>query len=420
MRNFDMNKGIDEESIPYDEFDKAVDLIGLVVIEEVGLKAFERDLDALVVKGQTSTLTADEVDAIEKGRKDISKLTKKTVIGKDGKKKTVYVKAGAAEPKKEGKAPEDHAKDTRTHKLEKYAKEGKDEGLKKIAKDELNKRKSEESKKKYTAAQKPNSKQAELDKHAKNKKDEDDAQNPVVGKTGSGKFVFKHHENGGHEGFTSKDHADAVNIHKKLEKEHRSNDVKTLHHGHHAEANIHSKQAATHAAEHNKKKSQETIAKVEANSNKPSKGSDGKWSDGVDRGKSGHPDDQYESIRNKGTSEKKNVADIGSKIDKNKNYSRVVNQVIDETYFEDVEDNTKLGEEAFTKQVSAIKELSKKNDLKSMTDKQHEVLKVIVNNAVDAWNDNSNEWHNMDAVDQRELRRDLSNLEDAADIILGK
>lgn len=264
MRNFDMNKGIDEEPIPYDEFEKAVDLIGLVVIEEVGLKAFERDLDALVVKGQTSTLTADEVDAIEKGRKDISKLTKKTVIGKDGKKKTVYVKAGDAEPKKEGKAPEDHAKDTRTHKLERYTKEGKDEGLKKIAKDELNKRKSEESKKKYAAVQKPNSKQAELDKHAKNKKDEDNAQNPVVGKTGSGKFVFKHHENGGHEGFTSKDHADAVDIHKKLEKEHRSNDVKTLHHGHHAEANIHAKQAATHATEHNKKKSQDTIAKVEA------------------------------------------------------------------------------------------------------------------------------------------------------------
>lgn len=260
MRNFDMNKGIEPEPIDYIEFEKAVDLIGLIVVEEVGLFAFTKSLDELEAKGRAGTITTDELESLEKGKKDVSKLIKKQVIGKDGKKKTVYVKAGATPKAEEGKKkPEDHARDTHDHKLNKYINEGKDEDLKKVAKDEMNRRKSEASKAKYAAAQggdkKPQAKKPDGKKDDKNI-------NMPIGKTKSGKHVFHTHSKEVHEGFTSKDHDDAVDMHKTEKSKSilhpKIEDVKK--HSDH-----HSKQAEEHAKLSNSKKLIEKLSRESGN-----------------------------------------------------------------------------------------------------------------------------------------------------------
>lgn len=252
MRNFDIGHDIPEEPTSYNEFQKAVDLIGLVVVDEIQLARFKQDLDALILKGQSIILTPEEVDALEKGKKDITKLVKKQIVTKTGVTKTVYVKAGDNKPndkdksskeygnQKSGKAPEKHAEDTRTHKLEKYVKEGKDEGLKKIAKTELSKRKKEK---------------ADTDSHN---------DNPVVGKTKSGKFIFHDHDNGGHDGFTSKDHEDAAHIHgdKKVRAARTSAfSLET----NNPTAKHHAKQESIHAKLANKMRSKEAVKKTSDN-----------------------------------------------------------------------------------------------------------------------------------------------------------
>ncbi len=190
---------LDEEPISNIEFQKAVDLIGLSVFSETAIELFTKSIDNLIKKGESSYLTPDEVDAIEKGKKDMAKLVKKKITDKNGKTKTVYVKASdapAGDKKEGGSSNEEHASNTKDAKLEKYLKEGKDEDLKKIAKEELNKRKSEASKAKYAAAQKGG----------------------VIGKTKSGKDVHSDAKDNDerYSKFTYQDHTDAAKIHEDI------------------------------------------------------------------------------------------------------------------------------------------------------------------------------------------------------------
>ena len=177
MINFNIAQAVEQEPISYAEFSKAVDAIGLVVIDEDGLNKFLKDLNGLIQKGEASALTQEELDIIEKGRKDYSKLVKKTITTANGIKKTVYVKAGDNKPaeKKSGKEeggdkkktpieqykPKDEdvfegntvwvskhkqlAKESGTDKLQEYIKSGTDPDLRKIAQAELKRRENEES-----------------------------------------------------------------------------------------------------------------------------------------------------------------------------------------------------------------------------------------------------------------------------------
>lgn len=151
-----VNKGIFEDApVHWREFDHAVDAIGLKVFTEEGLERFDKAISGLIQKGQASSLSAAEEIVLEKAVRDRSKLVKKVVTDKTGKKTTRWVKpaeaggssaqktsTGGGSPQSGGsaKSPQDHAKDTSDDKLQNYIKTGTDEGLVKIAKEELKRR----------------------------------------------------------------------------------------------------------------------------------------------------------------------------------------------------------------------------------------------------------------------------------------
>lgn len=76
------------------DFEKAIKEDNLQVFEQDNLISFQKEIDALIKKGQTDSITQEELDSIEKAKKDLSKLVKKVVVDKKGKKTTVWVKVG--------------------------------------------------------------------------------------------------------------------------------------------------------------------------------------------------------------------------------------------------------------------------------------------------------------------------------------
>lgn len=89
--------------VTQEEFLSYIKETGCEVYTEDGIDKFKSDIRSLIEKGESDSLSEKELDSIEKAQKDLSHLTKKVIIDKNGKRKTVYVKVG------EGKT-EEHAK----------------------------------------------------------------------------------------------------------------------------------------------------------------------------------------------------------------------------------------------------------------------------------------------------------------------
>ncbi len=83
MSNIDATEHLTEA-----ELIKAYPLSDYEHYEEEGISRFLDDLNSNLIKASTGDIDA----AIEKGKKDISKLTKKTITDKLGRTRTVYVK----------------------------------------------------------------------------------------------------------------------------------------------------------------------------------------------------------------------------------------------------------------------------------------------------------------------------------------
>ena len=79
------------KGLTHEEFDTKYPKSEYEVYSEQAVNKFADDLKK-----------SEDADILEKGKKDISKLQKKTVIGKDGKRHTVYVRQGEVK-KEEGK-----------------------------------------------------------------------------------------------------------------------------------------------------------------------------------------------------------------------------------------------------------------------------------------------------------------------------
>lgn len=75
-----------------DSFNKAVTANGWAVFTDKDITDFMTDLDNLIKKGEVSALNQEELDIIEKAKKDISKLVLKTVVDKNGKTTKKWVK----------------------------------------------------------------------------------------------------------------------------------------------------------------------------------------------------------------------------------------------------------------------------------------------------------------------------------------
>lgn len=96
MVNKDIFIWTDLDELSEDEFKKAARDGGWTVFSEDAIKSFVLDLDALIEKGQSGSITEEQALSIQKGIRDMSNLTRKVVIRSDGVKTTKWVKTGAA------------------------------------------------------------------------------------------------------------------------------------------------------------------------------------------------------------------------------------------------------------------------------------------------------------------------------------
>lgn len=97
-----LNLSIFTPSTDLDEIQESEILAkGYVALTDDELKAFDGDIDKLLKKGETSAITQEEYDSLEKAIRDRSKLVKKIVVRKDGHKTTKWVRMSEAESNKD-------------------------------------------------------------------------------------------------------------------------------------------------------------------------------------------------------------------------------------------------------------------------------------------------------------------------------
>lgn len=85
--------GSDSTEYTEEEFEKEYVSKGFIILDEESLNRYISDVNNLIKKGlEVSALTDSEFDQIEKAKRDTTKLTRKIVLDKNGKKVTKWVK----------------------------------------------------------------------------------------------------------------------------------------------------------------------------------------------------------------------------------------------------------------------------------------------------------------------------------------
>ena len=103
MKSINMStfSGSDNDQYTESELQKAFPADKYRIISDEGMAAFHQDLDKLIKKGESSVLLQEEVDAIEKGKRDAANGWQKiTVTRSDGVRTGKWVKIKEAEPGK--------------------------------------------------------------------------------------------------------------------------------------------------------------------------------------------------------------------------------------------------------------------------------------------------------------------------------